>query len=75
MQVELDNALSKAYTKVELVCLDRKGLLFDIMRTLKDIGIRVAYGVAQLLSKACCAAGCDPLSVWWSVCRHDQHGT
>ena len=44
VQVELDNALSKAYTKVELICLDRKGLLFDIMRTLKDIGIRVAYG-------------------------------
>ena len=46
-QVELDNALSKAYTKVELRCLDRKGLLFDLMRTLKDIGVRVAYGAPQ----------------------------
>ena len=49
-QVELDNALSKSYTKVELVCLVRMGLLFDIMRTLKDISIRVAYG-AQLGDK------------------------
>ena len=44
VQVELDNHLSTAYTKVELSCADRKGLLFDLMRTLKDINIRVAYG-------------------------------
>ena len=42
--MELDNHLSTAYTKVELSCADRKGLLFDLMRTLKDINIRVAYG-------------------------------
>ena len=64
MQVELDNALSKAYTKVELVCLDRKGLLFDLMRTLKDIGVRVAYGEflcrpGQVqLQASCYAASC-----------------
>ena len=55
VQVELDNHLSRAYTKVELACADRKGLLFDLMRTLKDINIRVAYGLPQArTTPGCC---------------------
>lgn len=42
-QVELDNQTSSAYSVINVVCRDRKGLVYDMMRTLKDIQIRVGY--------------------------------
>lgn len=41
VSVTMDNSLSPAHTLVQIVCQDHKGLLFDIMRTLKDYNIQV----------------------------------
>ena len=43
MQVTIDNCTSSNYSVVSIVCVDRKGLIYDLMRTLKDIHVRVAY--------------------------------
>ncbi|XAR69656.1 [Protein-PII] uridylyltransferase [Bertholletia excelsa] len=40
----MDNSLSPAHTLVQIVCQDHKGLLYDIMRTLKDYDIQISYG-------------------------------
>ncbi|CAA2973381.1 ACT domain-containing ACR10 [Olea europaea subsp. europaea] len=42
--ITIDNSLSPAHTLVQIVCLDHKGLLYDIMRTLKDYNIQISYG-------------------------------
>lgn len=41
ISVTMDNSLSPAHTLVQIVCHDHKGLLYDIMRTLKDYNIQV----------------------------------
>ncbi|KAK8492410.1 hypothetical protein V6N13_103648 [Hibiscus sabdariffa] len=40
ISVIMDNSLSPAHTLVQIVCQDYKGLLYDIMRTLKDYNIQ-----------------------------------
>ncbi|CAL5343306.1 hypothetical protein CsSME_00028169 [Camellia sinensis var. sinensis] len=42
--VTMDNSLSPSHTLVQILCQDHKGLLYDIMRTLKDYNIQVSYG-------------------------------
>lgn len=42
--VTLDNSLSPGHTLLQISCKDRKGLLYDCMRALKDLQIQVAYG-------------------------------
>nr|KJB62365.1 hypothetical protein B456_009G413900 [Gossypium raimondii] len=42
--VTMDNSLSPAHTLVQIVCQDHKGLLYDIMRTLKDYNIQAEIG-------------------------------
>ncbi|XP_059660714.1 ACT domain-containing protein ACR9-like isoform X2 [Cornus florida] len=39
-----DNKLSPALTLLQIQCVDHKGLLYDIMRTLKDYNLQIAYG-------------------------------
>lgn len=39
--VTIDNSLSPAHTLLQLHCVDQKGLIYDIMRTLKDCNIQV----------------------------------
>lgn len=41
ISVTMDNSLSPGHTLVQIVCQDHKGLLYDIMRTLKDYNIQV----------------------------------
>lgn len=41
VSITMDNSLSPAHTLVQIVCQDHKGLLYDIMRTLKDYNIQV----------------------------------
>ena len=36
-----------------IVCLDRKGLAFDLMRTLKDMNVRVAFGSINTRARSC----------------------
>ncbi|PSR86693.1 ACT domain-containing protein [Actinidia chinensis var. chinensis] len=42
--VTIDNSLSPAHTLLQIQCIDHKGLLYDIMRPLKDCNIQIAYG-------------------------------
>ncbi|KAJ7976904.1 ACT domain-containing protein [Quillaja saponaria] len=44
VSISMDNLLSPAHTLVQLVCQNHKGLLYDIMRTLKDYNIQISYG-------------------------------
>lgn len=39
--VVIDNSLSPSQTLLQIHCVDQKGLLYDIMRTLKDYSIQV----------------------------------
>ena len=41
VSITMDNLLSPGHTLVQIVCQDHKGLLYDIMRTLKDYNIQV----------------------------------
>ncbi|KAJ3693060.1 hypothetical protein LUZ60_012155 [Juncus effusus] len=44
LRVEADNELSPGHTLIQIQCGDHKGLLYDIMRTLKDCSIQLSYG-------------------------------
>ncbi|KAI5680754.1 hypothetical protein M9H77_01981 [Catharanthus roseus] len=44
VSITMDNLLSPAHTLVQIVCQDHKGLLYDVMRTLKDYNIQISYG-------------------------------
>lgn len=39
--VKTDNSLSPVHTLLQINCVDHKGFLYDIMRTLKDCNIQV----------------------------------
>ncbi|PIN11443.1 [Protein-PII] uridylyltransferase [Handroanthus impetiginosus] len=42
--IKTDNSLSPAHTLLQISCVDHKGFLYDIMRTLKDYNFRIAFG-------------------------------
>ncbi|KAL6955333.1 ACT domain-containing protein acr10, variant 2 [Sarracenia purpurea var. burkii] len=44
VSVTMDNSLSPSHTLVQILCQDHKGLIYDIMRTLKDYNIQISYG-------------------------------
>lgn len=44
VSITVDNQLSPSHTLVHIVCQDHKGLVYDIMRTLKDYNIQISYG-------------------------------
>uniref|UniRef100_A0ACD5WHZ1 Uncharacterized protein n=1 Tax=Avena sativa TaxID=4498 RepID=A0ACD5WHZ1_AVESA len=44
LSVTMDNSLSPVHTLIQIQCVDHKGLLYDIMRTLKDCSIQISYG-------------------------------
>ncbi|XP_059666034.1 ACT domain-containing protein ACR10-like [Cornus florida] len=44
ISVTMDNSLSRSHTLIQILCRDHKGLIYDIMRTLKDYNIQVSYG-------------------------------
>lgn len=41
-RVEIDNEISEQYTVIEIFAIDKVGLLYDITRTLKDMGLYIA---------------------------------
>ncbi|KAL2332116.1 hypothetical protein Fmac_019697 [Flemingia macrophylla] len=43
-KVTLDNSLSPAHTLVQIRCADHKGLFYDILRTFKDMNMKISYG-------------------------------
>ncbi|KAL1542426.1 ACT domain-containing protein acr10 [Salvia divinorum] len=44
VSIAFDNSLSPSHTLVQIFCLDHKGLIYDIMKTLKDYNIQISYG-------------------------------
>ena len=56
VQVTIDNSTTAAYSLINIVCKDRKGLVYDLMRTVKDIHIRVAYGKVHVRQDYMCEA-------------------
>lgn len=43
--ITLDNALSRAHALIQIICQDHKGLLYDILKTLRDYyNIQISYG-------------------------------
>ncbi|XP_028756995.1 ACT domain-containing protein ACR9 isoform X2 [Neltuma alba] len=42
--VTLDNSISPAHTLLQIRCADHKGLLYDTMRALKDMNMKILYG-------------------------------
>ncbi|VAI00565.1 unnamed protein product [Triticum turgidum subsp. durum] len=44
LSVTMDNSLSPVHTLIQIQCGDHKGLLYDIMRTVKDCNIQISYG-------------------------------
>ncbi|CAA6655556.1 unnamed protein product [Spirodela intermedia] len=44
LSVTIDNSLSAAHTLIQILCRDYKGLLYDVMRTLKEYNIQISYG-------------------------------
>ncbi|XP_057789500.1 ACT domain-containing protein ACR10-like [Salvia miltiorrhiza] len=44
VSIAFDNSLSPSHTLVQIFCQDHKGLIYDIMRTLKDYNIQISYG-------------------------------
>ncbi|KAG6756747.1 hypothetical protein POTOM_040190 [Populus tomentosa] len=54
VSVIMDNLLSPAHTLVQIVCQDHKGLLYDIMRTLKDYNIQISYGRFYIKRRRTC---------------------
>lgn len=51
ISVAVDNALSPSHTLVQMQCQDHKGLIYDIMRTLKDYNIQVPHFNSEKLLK------------------------
>ncbi|XP_045797745.1 ACT domain-containing protein ACR10-like [Trifolium pratense] len=54
VSIVMDNTLSPAHTLVQIMCQNHKGLLFDIMRTLKDFNIQISYGRFSKKSRGKC---------------------
>ncbi|RWR95442.1 ACT domain-containing protein ACR9-like protein isoform X1 [Cinnamomum micranthum f. kanehirae] len=52
--INLDNSLSPGHSLLQIQCVDQKGLLYDIMRTLKDCSIQIAYGRFSSNTKGSC---------------------
>ncbi|GBG69932.1 hypothetical protein CBR_g4757 [Chara braunii] len=52
--VKIDNAMSDKQTMVEIDARDRRGLMYDCMRTLKDLKLKVAMGRIVTREKGWC---------------------
>ncbi|KAK4286517.1 hypothetical protein QN277_003063 [Acacia crassicarpa] len=42
--VTIDNSISPAHTLLQICCADHKGLLYDTVRALKDMNMKILYG-------------------------------
>ncbi len=43
---------SSSYTALNVTCQDRKGLIYDIFRSLKDIDVRTAFGKIEVVGSS-----------------------
>ncbi|KAH7437762.1 hypothetical protein KP509_05G087300 [Ceratopteris richardii] len=49
--INIDNSLSPGHTLLQICCKDRRGLMYDCMRILKDFQIQVAYARLATIAK------------------------
>ncbi|KAL6497720.1 hypothetical protein OROHE_027045 [Orobanche hederae] len=54
VSIAFDNSLSPSHTLVQIFCQDHKGLIYDVMRTLKDYNIQISYGRFFATAKGNC---------------------
>ncbi|KAK8936396.1 hypothetical protein KSP39_PZI013028 [Platanthera zijinensis] len=52
--VTVDNSLSPGHSLIQIICHDHKGLLYDVMRVLKDYNIQLSYGRFYTSPKGMC---------------------
>ena len=48
LKVHADNLVSSTHTVLQIECIDRKGLMYDLFRIAKDIGLQISYGKISL---------------------------
>ncbi|QDZ18210.1 ACT domain-containing protein [Chloropicon primus] len=53
LKVNADNLVSPTQTVIHIECPDRKGLLYDLFRITKDIGLQISYSKISLDMKLC----------------------
>lgn len=41
--VTVDNSLSPSHTLLQICCVDHRGVLYDVLRTLKDFDVKVIF--------------------------------
>lgn len=61
--MSVDNETSSAHSMMTLRCRDRKGLLYDLFRSLKDIDLRCVGGQAGRWGDC---------GMWWWWCLEGQ---
>ncbi|KAF5747862.1 hypothetical protein HS088_TW05G00591 [Tripterygium wilfordii] len=54
VSITMDNSLSPGHTLVQIICQDHKGLLYDIMRTVKDYNNQISYGRFSINQRSNC---------------------
>lgn len=47
--INFDNSLSPAHTLLQIICADQKGLIYDILRTMKDCNIQVLGALCAII--------------------------
>lgn len=68
--INADNSLSPAHTLLQIHSVDHKGLLYDIMRTLKDCNYQVHFdNFSMLLSLILQLMLCLCDAAWTSACQ------
>lgn len=65
VSITVDNHLSPSHTALHIVCQDHKGLIYDIMRTLKDFNIQVLIYVliSQFSHTEICFFFCHKINI------------
>ncbi|XP_066365853.1 ACT domain-containing protein ACR9-like [Miscanthus floridulus] len=62
--INFDNSLSPAHTLVQIICADQKGLIYDILRTMKDCNIQIFYGRFRSDKKGSVSKGCREVDLF-----------
>ncbi|KAL6624806.1 hypothetical protein ACP70R_032127 [Stipagrostis hirtigluma subsp. patula] len=62
--INFDNFLSPAHTLIQIICADQKGLIYDILRTMKDCNIQIFYGRFRSDKKGSVNNGCREIDLF-----------
>ncbi|XP_062180047.1 ACT domain-containing protein ACR9-like isoform X2 [Phragmites australis] len=62
--INFDNYLSPAHTLLQIICADQKGLIYDILRTLKDCSIQIFYSRFRSDERGSANKGCREVDLF-----------